>query len=74
LKFREFLELWRKEQGPKELVEIYCEDHGEYIEYLYHVIFPYKTREYGRHAGLIIRVNPRTGEVIEHEVRDRLGY
>ena len=74
LKFNKFLEIWKKEQGPKELIEIYRENHGEYIEYLYHVIFDYKTKDYGRHAGLIIRVNPKNNQVLEHEIRDRLGY
>jgi hypothetical protein len=74
LKFQEFIKMWKDELDPKEMIEIYCEDHGSYIEYLYHVIFDYKTKDYGRHAGLIVRVDSRTGEVIEHEVRDRLGY
>lgn len=74
MKLDELKKLWMTQNGAQELIKIYEEDHGEYIEYLYHVIFPFKTKEYGRHAGLRIRVSPRTFEVLEHDVFDRLGY
>ncbi|MFX0097526.1 MAG: hypothetical protein ACFE7E_07185 [Candidatus Hodarchaeota archaeon] len=74
MKLDELKKLWLIQSGAKELIEIYREDHGKYIEYLYHVIFPFKTKEYGRHAGLRIRVDPRTLDVLEHDVFDRLGY
>ncbi|MFX1598097.1 MAG: hypothetical protein ACFFC5_03425 [Promethearchaeota archaeon] len=74
LKLDELKRIWMTQNGAKELIEIYKEDRGRYIEYLYHVIFSVKTKEYGRHAGLRIRVDPRTLDVLEHDVFDRLGY
>lgn len=41
--------------------------------YLYSVEFPQATNEYGRHMAMILKVDPKTEDILMHDLKNQRG-
>ncbi len=64
----EFKKIWQTDPEVEQLIEVESVEHDDgFIDYLFHILFKSRTIDYGRHAGLRVRVD-RTLEVISHDI------
>lgn len=68
MKLAELLKTWRDDSSVK---DVFLAENNEQedgiIDHLYHILFHDRTADYGRHAGLRVRLN-RALEVLEHDI------
>jgi hypothetical protein len=71
MKLTDFKDMWQG-NGAK-LVEVREAEQKDTLWKLFSVIFPSSTQEYGRHTGLILAVDKKSGEIIGHEISNEYG-
>ncbi len=68
VKLRDFLRMWRSD-GTKLVRQDHRVVNGA-TWILYSVYFPQSTQDYGRHMGMIIKVNTRTRVILMHDLKN----
>lgn len=68
MKLNELIKIWKDDNEVESITQVETNEHDDgFIDYLYHILFKYRTSNYGRHAGLRVRVN-RILEVNSHDI------
>jgi len=67
MRLNEFERMWRKDPAVERLTKDEDVEREGFRFILYHVLYKDRQAEYGRHAGLRVKVN-RVNEVIEHDI------
>lgn len=68
---REFLKMWRADLTVEKIIPapgIAKVQNEDFCYLLYYVLYKKREVDYGRHAGLRIKVNRITKEILEHDI------